>query len=805
MKYIVEVAGQASGIACSWLFAGLLALTPVLLVAVQQPLELADNFRTEYRIVIAGNPLPGDSYAAEVLAENLLEKTGATFEISETPAAGGKNIFVGVAPDAATLAADSTLKPLEELAESEFVTQSSGQAIYLYGEGIHGGFYAVVDFMEKQMGWRWFNFYDKPVIPIAEKFILPPFARTVRFRFPYRLRQGRKFYAFHGVNMGLTEMNTFSMKRYGRLQYDERLQSKKLTPVFVHTCYGFIPPTPEMQKHKERLDWMTKTNYAETNPEFFALQKNGTRTPYLHLCWSNAELRKVLTETLEEQIRRSGSNCIIVVDTGDDAVRGPLCLCEGCKSLSKKYGTLAAPCLDYVLEVADLFRERYPDVVLRTELFRFDTDDPKYTYRIPTLPDGRSIPDNLHFFIAQKGYINRPVDHPDNGNFYAALQEARKLTPNLALWNYPHFFFQADLMPFSSLKLQVDDFFKIKDLIQTHFDEAFFSMYTFNGLENYVIMKLLKDESVDVDEVVDEYISHRYGAAAGSVKLYQEELEDVCVNWEYPLNYSYSAFDFNKQFAWLTPERLLRWQKLFDLMMSATDGNEKVQRNLARLRITLDAATLARWNVLIKHAPDYFADHKAVYERLEMNRKRDWNPYAESHRKLIEDWILMIEIGEQKKPLPERFAGHDEGDIIRVVPVNHGRSSIKMVKDPDAAFGYAVTIEKPDLPFNFGFYQKDLKTLQLKRTISAEEMPEPGVYTLFELGEDIVLSRECQLWFSSRSWQTHARLDDFFDLNFTTQAWRGYVSLKFPENYAGLDSDQVLCDQIILIKKTTDD
>lgn len=66
---------------------------------------------------------------------------------------------------------------------------------------------------------------------------------------------------------------------------------------------------------------------------------------------------------------------------------------------------------------------------------------------------------------------------------------------------------------------------------------------------------------------------------------------------------------------------------------------------------------------------------------------------------------------------------------------------------------------------------------------------------------DTIITQNSLFWFSGRSWCTSVNLGKFWDSNNTTQKWTAYVSLKFPKDYEGRDTDIVLCDQIILVKK----
>ena len=187
-----------------------------------------------------------------------------------------------------------------------------------------------------------------------------------------------------------------------------------------------------------------------------------------------------------------------------------------------------------------------------------------------------------------------------------------------------------------------------------------------------------------------------------------------------------------------------------------------------------------------------------------MIRKRIGNPSTHSYGKLLVDFLLRAEmrIKYGEKPLPEQFQGISSEKIKRLVPKNKGWPIIvpKIVSDADAAFGYAASIDKPDLPFHFGYYSEDRKEHGPKVTLEEWDI-EPEKYKLYHLGKIQPSQTNCMVWFSSRSWCTHLEASSLYDLVDTTQKWDTWVSLKFPKNYKGEKTDLVLCDQIIFVRK----
>jgi len=129
-----------------------------------QDLSLAVDGKTEYQIVKPDNSSTADDYAIRALTNNLQQITGAQFPVVKpgAMAADKPSIFVGLgAPALRRLGRD----PLAGLAEEEHVARSMGRDIFLYGQGARGNLYAVMEFLENSLGWRWFSVFSNPVTP----------------------------------------------------------------------------------------------------------------------------------------------------------------------------------------------------------------------------------------------------------------------------------------------------------------------------------------------------------------------------------------------------------------------------------------------------------------------------------------------------------------------------------------------------------------------------------------------------------------------------------------------------------------
>jgi hypothetical protein len=278
-----------------------------------QTITLAEAGRARCQIVAAPDADGIEAYAAKTLAGYLKEMTGAEFPVVSPNEfkADRAAIFVGLSEPAMKRLES---EPLAKLRDQEHVARSVGQDILLYGKGHRASLDAVMEFLENSLGWRWYSYFEKPVVPKRATLTLKPFSRNRDFDFRSRhlaLRYNAEFFIQHGVNMGL---ETKLRKR--RQAVPGYLKSWLPNENFVHTSFSYIPPTPT-DKYANGFAWVEKRNYFETNPEFFSVGDSGKRVPNLQLCYSHRGLRDELTRQVRRQIQLSGPRQLIMIDAAD--------------------------------------------------------------------------------------------------------------------------------------------------------------------------------------------------------------------------------------------------------------------------------------------------------------------------------------------------------------------------------------------------------------------------------------------------------------------------------------------------------
>ena len=771
-------------------------------------LQLATDGKTSFQVVRGADASTVDRYAVETLVGYLRQITGAEFPVV-APAgmeAERPSVFVGLSDPARSRLGP---EPMAGLKDQEHVARSIGQDIFLYGKGVHGNLHAVMEFLENSLGWRWYSVFDNPVVPRRATVALKPFSRQRGFAFRSRevgLRYNQEFYYQNGINMGSGRWGSRSEACFVPYLRND---------VLVHGSFAYIPPSAEATAARA-LPWMKRSDYFSTNPEFFSQNAAGKRVPTMQLCFSNPALRRELTRNIVQHIAVAPGNQIITVDAADTP--GAFCHCPDCKAKEKKYQSPGGPIYDYLIELCGQLKKEHPGVMVKTLAYRR-----AQTQKPPVLPDGGRLPANLIISFAPiEDCFFADWTHPDRSiqETYRDLQTWSRITPHLWAWLYPNPWGSGGVLPVGNLRRNITQM----RLMHRAGVEGVFTDHRgmtdrsgLSELQNYLIMKLMQDVNCDTDAIIHEFTDYQYGEAAGRLaRRYLEELEqgrEAIRELPFGVTYTSEQRYSDRTFPYLTESNIRRWQGYFDEMETLTAAMPAHQLNVRLLRRELDFATLWKWFGLVKAYPDYFRDAALPATRIKTANTAKApagmtpKPLAEQ---TVADFMAMIDAGGVEKQLPPEFAHIDPSRIQTFVPTNTGRhTGPRRVTDPEAAWGYAAIVHKPDLPFQVGFYQWESRQppkgkegarlrLELKDIT-------PGKFRVYKLGV-ITATPDCWVWFSAKSWATQQQLGDRLYQPGEANQWEAWVSLKFDgPTYGGTGAqDQVLCDRIIVVKQPSD-
>jgi hypothetical protein len=142
---------------------------------------LADHGHSKYTIVIAPDAGAAIKHAAQELADDLRQISGATLPVVNH-APRGPAIFVGASP---FLPSGFRKARLDILPEEAFVVRTDRRNIYLAGHDDRGTLYAVYSFLEDQLGARWYA-PDATRMPAQDTVRVPDLNETHTPGFTYR-------------------------------------------------------------------------------------------------------------------------------------------------------------------------------------------------------------------------------------------------------------------------------------------------------------------------------------------------------------------------------------------------------------------------------------------------------------------------------------------------------------------------------------------------------------------------------------------------------------------------------------------
>ena len=775
-------------------------------------LKLASNGKTDYKIIVSENSTTVDDFAIAELQKFLNEITGADFKkikcFSPEAMKQSPRIFLGWNPVVSEVLGDKNA--FESLEDQECAVISKGADIFLYGRGKHGNLYAVYEFLENQLGCRWYTAYGDMQITKRPNLEIAPVNSTVKKSFSDRSLTLSFFYC-RKIDASLffyrNRQNNLLPKMPG-------VENDKC--IFAPTCHTFASYIPPGQSSNSNppLKWLSSKNYFTTNPEYFSMNEAGERVPNNQLCLSNQKLRKELTKNILEQLRmeqlkNNGVEGIVTVDCNDISYN--LCYCQECKKLQDRYKSPGGPLFDYLIELCGLMKKENPGVMIKTLAYQETQTE------IP--PNVEKLPDNLIVVFAPiNSNFLAPLEHATNASVLKNLKGWCKISKNVWLWYYPNtynygkaFFTTPPAVNFDRIAkdIRLFKYLGVAGVLCQHDSGGVQYCTNFSELQTWIMLKLLQNPSQDISNLIVEFTDFYYGKASQMMREYLSELEDLSQKLA-SKNFKWSVGTL--QFSYLTKENIAKWKSQFDQMEELTKDDPDSNFHVRIARFGLDAAEVtllgANWDKSVFNEQANRLT-KAFQELCEKRLPDYKTMYIRKTNGTIGEWLTRM--GRRTtippKDIPEEFKHLGNSKVIIGNPNYLVQKEATLQKDSEADLGMAVFAKTDGKEFKIGFYDSFNKRYGANRTLEKTEII-PDTYQLYKLNGFVKLSPECQLFGDEgKGWKMPVDLshlcsaDDAQALN---NDWVVYVSLKFEgPAYSEKSKDKpnmVLCDRVILVK-----
>lgn len=485
----------------------------------------------------------GDSEkSAALLLKNTLEKmTGGSFAV--LPESEVRIEKQGDAPahlvDAtqriwpyAIWIGGTTLAKKEEITADDLRPEgyklvTRGNWIFIVGRDItpsklkeKGTYFGVASFLERHLGVRWLWPGELgTVIPSSDQLILHPIHEQDEPALPQRLIR----------NMSLSERAQIGLNllKAGGEDYQELLKLSADWLANQRTGVGL-----NLQYRHAYSDWYER--FGKTHPDWFALQPNGSREQHPdrpRMCKSNPEVAHQAALDVIEAYRKNPNLDSASISPNDGGSHNWFCMCEGCRELDPSNGN---PIELLFSKDGKRFTVAYPSLTNRIATFynrvaeEVSKTQPNarlgaYAYSAyRDVPLGITLHPSIIVGFTGLQYVDEALRQSDMKRWDGWCRHAS------SLFLRPNAFHFGDALPLVYPHRLGED---IKYCYQTGMVAADFDSllgnWSTDGLNYYILAKLLWDPSIDVSAVVKDYVQSGFGPASEAISRYFATMEEA--------------------------------------------------------------------------------------------------------------------------------------------------------------------------------------------------------------------------------------------------------------------------------------
>lgn len=614
-------------------------------------------------VVIDRDCSPSERFGALEFIRFVEEICGARLELREDglPVAGPM-VLIGDSP---ALRAVAPGLSLEGLGLEGFVIRTVGPNLILAGARRRGSMYAVYEFLDTQLGCRWFT-NEVSRIPKRDSIVIG----NLDIRFIPRLEYREPFYteAFDAQWCARNRMNSANAR------LEEKHGGKIVYKGFVHTFNALCPPEVYFKDH----------------PEYFSMI-NGQRTSdHTQLCLTNPDVVRICSEKVKQWLRETPNADIVSVSQND---WGNYCECPKCSELAQREGSQSGVLLHFVNQVADNVAKEFPHVAIDTLAYQYTRSAPRHVRPRPNVI--------VRLCSIECSFSKTLQDGPENRSFARDIEDWSKVCDRLYIWDYTTNFAHY-LCPFPNIRVLGPNIRFFAD----HGVKGIFEQgaYAPGGggqdawLKSYIIARCLWKPETDWKKEMAEFLDAVYGPAAPAVQRYYDTLLDGVEKSGVEVHI------FDNPANYLTMPLLEMAGQCLDEAERAASGNEAVLKELRKIRMWWSYGMLAvMTNSLERRGDKIVFDPAGTREKIYSNLEaaiREFGVQQISEGRSVEDWLARTP--------KQRFEAEIvvlENDMARleVLPAMGGRAISFIRKSDGRNLFYGVGPGKPGYPFTEGY------------------------------------------------------------------------------------------------------
>lgn len=474
--------------------------------------DLVSGGTSDYFILISEAATEKEKYAASELQLFIKKATGAELAIIKESEADLQGSFLSVGNTKAS--EDAGVVPsYEEVKSNGFILKTIADDCYIKGYTDMGTRNGVYEWLYDCFDYECYA-KDEIVLTTTKDKKLPAFEKTVLPDFEFRLAPGEA-----ALNEELTYR--LRMNEYGEAYVTGRL---------IHNSFTFIDPTVYDYTSEQYKSWFSETMYGDLPAQ---------------LCYSNEEMREEYIKNLEKVLEDTDAS-VVILGMEDNM---EWCTCEECTKSRETYGTDAAVIIKFANKVQEAITEwnkeyRQGKTPVTCTIFAYyTTEQPpvkldEATGKYMAIDESVKMHDDLGVLIAPyTASYSEPFTSEKNAEVARNIEGWAALTNNVDAYVYT-------ILPANTLIFK-DTFEVMQSNYQTLLNAGTSVIYDqMNaGQKNgetgwsramlYVKSKIQWDNTLNMDELLDDFFANYFDVAADTMReVFEEERR-----W---MNYMYS-------------------------------------------------------------------------------------------------------------------------------------------------------------------------------------------------------------------------------------------------------------------------
>ena len=522
----------------------------------------------------------------------------------------------------------------------------------------------------------------------------------------------------------------------------------------VHNIYQYLPPD----------------RYAKDHPEYYTQNPQGGRswTNTDHFCFSNPEVRRIVTENLLKKIaehRKNGPPYPVYYNISQNDCGHSFCSCPECQALIRKYEGETGLLLEFINAVAGEVAKVYPDVKIGTEAY-VNSEAPAKGIR-----PARNVIIRFCDLYSRSDCRIPLEDQPERRRL---LEEWARLSPGLAIWDYLNF--GRANSPETAIHTLSPNLLLFRKngvgniLLEDEYD--FVRPQNFVVLQLFLARQLLKDPAQDAEKLTDIFMRSYYGPCAEDMRQFYELLHTR-------LKQGQPTSD---------PDFLQKARGILTAALEKAGTDPRLKARVLSERNNVEYCLLCQLK-LRGMDPAEFQERAARYrDDLDFVLNENTLPSDDAREKIRKGIREEADRLTIDFPLPEELQGRDLKNVLKVGlsffwAVHNSGAQIEA--DPDSEMKSVLTIhgknKKHKMPFPVGCYdwlRKTGKDFTIRNVIA------DGRYHWYKLG-NITIGPKSVVWLHG-SWAMMANLyslhindDGLQDSPENPNIYELWVSLKF--------------------------